>query len=110
MHFRLTLAGCLLASVALADEPRHGIEKYTPLTTSTVVGSPEPPPPFRVQRLFPKLKMDFPICIRPQPGTDLMLTIDQMQSYGSTRLGRLRDHADADKIETLLDLKDTAYD
>src|SRR5262245_21163440 len=111
MQFRLAVAGLLaIYSATLADEPRRGIEKYTPVTTSTVVGSPDPPPPFRTQRLFPKLKMDFPICVSPQPGTDLMLIIDQPWSYGPTRLGRIRDHADTDKIETLLDLKDVAYD
>jgi hypothetical protein len=32
-----------------------------PWTTSRVVGSPDPPPPFRVVRAFPELKFD------PQP-------------------------------------------
>src|SRR5437870_1278827 len=104
MHFRLAAAGILVVSlVALAEEPRHGIEKYVPVTTSTVVGSPDPPPPYRAQRLFPKLKIDFPICVRPQPGTDLMLMIDQHQSYGSTRIGRIRDQADCSEIETLFE-------
>src|SRR5205823_3517911 len=59
----------------------HGIEKYTPVTTSTVVGSPDPPPPYRVRRMFPNLKMNFPICVRPQPGADLLLVIDEKWSY-----------------------------
>src|SRR5262245_61549138 len=100
------LAGLfLLAAVTLAKDKPYGLDKYTPVTTSTVIGSPEPPPPFRVERLFPKLKMDFPICVRPQPGTDLMLTIDQPQSYGPTHIGRIRDHADNAEIETLLKLE-----
>src|SRR5262249_43478008 len=88
----------------------HGIDKYVPVTASTVVGSPEPPPPYRMKRLYPKLKLDFPICARPQPVTDHMLTIDQVNSYGPTRIGRIRDNPDNSEIETLLKLEDTAYD
>src|SRR5260221_341281 len=67
----------------------HGIEKYVPVTTSTVVGSPDPPPPFRVAHVFPKLKINFPIAIRRQPGTDRLVVIDQPWSYGPTRIGRI---------------------
>ncbi|MCX7700842.1 MAG: PQQ-dependent sugar dehydrogenase, partial [Gemmataceae bacterium] len=88
----------------------HGISRFVPVTTSTVVGSPEPPPPYQKVRLFPKLKINYPICVKPQPGTDLMLVIDQVYSYGPTRIGRIRDHPDCNQIETLLDSKDTAYD
>ena len=91
------------------SRPR-GISRFVPVTTSTVIGSPDPPPPFQKQRLFPKLKINFPICVKPQPGTDLMLVIDQIHSYGPTRLGRFRDHPDCDTIETLLENGDTAYD
>jgi glucose/arabinose dehydrogenase/mono/diheme cytochrome c family protein len=115
--FACLAAGILLASTAhapagappTASRP-FGIDKYIPVTTSTVIGSPDPPPPYRVQRLFPKLKLSFPICVRPQPGTDLMLVIDEQQSYGPTRLGRVRDHPDSTEIETLLTMDDVAYD
>ena len=88
----------------------HGIEKYVPVTTSRVVGSPDPPPPYRVARVFPKLKINFPIAVRRQPGSDRLLIIDQPTSYGPTRLGRIKDHPDGDEIETLLKLEDVAYD
>ena len=41
-----------------ADEPVRkpfGLEKRVPWTTSKVIGSPEPPPPYRTERVFPKL-------------------------------------------------------
>jgi uncharacterized repeat protein (TIGR03806 family) len=88
----------------------HGIEKFVPVTSSTVVGSPDPPPPYRMERLFPKLKINFPICVKPQPRTNLMLVIDQPWSYGPTRIGRIRDNPDNMEIETLLKLEDVAYD
>ncbi len=94
---------------ATTARPR-GISRFVPVTTSTVIGSPDPPPPFQKQLLFPKLKVSYPICVKPQPGTDLMLMIDQKDSYGATRLGRFRHHPDSDTIETLLESADTAYD
>ncbi len=87
-----------------------GIERRIPLTTSRVVGSPDPPPPFRVQRVYPNLKLNFPIAIVHQPGSDLLLLIDQLRSYSKTRIGRIKDDPAADQVETLLDLEDTAYD
>jgi hypothetical protein len=86
----------------------HGIEKYVPVTTSTVSGSPDPPPPFRVARVFPKLKINFPIAIRRQPGSDRLIVIDQPWSYGPTRIGRITDQPDCDTIETVLKHEDTA--
>src|SRR5207249_2943052 len=65
----------------------HGIEKYVPVTTSTVVGSPDPPPPYRVARTFPKIKINFPIAVRRQPGSDRLIVIDQPWSYGPTGFG-----------------------
>jgi uncharacterized repeat protein (TIGR03806 family) len=88
----------------------YGIAKYIPVTTSTVVGSPEPPPPYRVEKLFPKLKINYPICVRPQPHTDLMFAIDEDAPYGPTRICRFHDNPDADNLEVLLPLKDVAYD
>ncbi|HEV3142760.1 MAG TPA: carbohydrate-binding family 9-like protein [Gemmataceae bacterium] len=88
----------------------HGIEKLVPLTTSTVVGSPDPPPPYRVERVYPKLKLNFPICVRHQPGSDRIWLIDETWSYGPTRLARFKDDPNVEEIETLLPLQDVAYD
>src|SRR5262249_53281714 len=41
-----------------------GIEKREPLTTSTVVGFPDPPPPYRTVRALPGYKPEFPIMVR----------------------------------------------
>ena len=40
----------------------------TPWTTSRVVGSPDPPPPFKVVRAFPNLKFDHPLAHRALSG------------------------------------------
>src|SRR5262249_16298876 len=41
----------------------YGIERRVPLTTSRVVGSPEPPPPYRVRRVYPNLSLSFPVAV-----------------------------------------------
>lgn len=47
-----------------------GIEKRIPWTTSRITGSPEPPHPYRVERVFPKLGFKNPLLITNAPGTD----------------------------------------
>jgi glucose/arabinose dehydrogenase len=86
-----------------ADEARpRGISRRVPLTTSRVAGSPEPPPPFTVERVFPNLKLDMPVVLRRQPGSDLVWIATQPTSFGPTTLYRFRDTPDAEELETLL--------
>ena len=46
-------------------------------TTSRVVGSPNPPAPLRVERLFPKLKFDAPVDAGGMPGSDRIFVLEQ---------------------------------
>ncbi|HJZ55883.1 MAG TPA: PQQ-dependent sugar dehydrogenase, partial [Gemmataceae bacterium] len=70
-----------------------GIEKREPLTTSTVVGFPDPPPPYRVTRAMPNYRPAFPIMAKLIPGSTQMLLITQPWSYGPTTVFRF-DYAD----------------
>jgi glucose/arabinose dehydrogenase len=88
----------------------YGIDRRLPLTTSTVVGSPDPPPPYRVRKAFPDLKISYPIAIRHQPGSDRLLFITQGTPYGSTRIQRTHDDRNTKQVETLLTLDAVAYD
>lgn len=48
-----------------------GLDKRVPWTTSKVIGSPEPPPPYRTEPAFPKLpKFEEPLDLIPAPGTN----------------------------------------
>ena len=49
---------CVLPFFANADEKPYGLDKRTPLTTSTVKGTPEPPSPFVAKRIFPNLTFE----------------------------------------------------
>lgn len=58
----------------LADSPRAA--ERAAWTTSRVKGSPEPPKPFAVQRVYPKLGFDQPVELMPLPGTNKMLLLE----------------------------------
>jgi uncharacterized repeat protein (TIGR03806 family) len=91
-----------------------GIEKPDRPTSSTVVGFPDPPPPFVAVRALDKLRPEFPIYTVRIPGTDQMLTITQPQPYAHSAVFRYPFGAgttDKDAVK-LMDtpLEGTAYD
>jgi uncharacterized repeat protein (TIGR03806 family) len=109
-HAHEGYAGLRFISPDTKTSRPYGIAQRVPVTGCTVVGAPDPPPPYRMERRYGKLKLDFPIAACRQPGADLILIIDQQASYGPTRLARFRDHAGVVEAEKLMDLSDTAYD
>src|ERR1051326_3348029 len=55
-----------------------GIEKRTPWTTSNFRGRPEPPLPYRAERVFPKIHFKNPTVLTSAPGTDRMFVAEQL--------------------------------
>jgi glucose/arabinose dehydrogenase len=88
----------------------YGIERRLPLTTSRVVGAPDPPPPYRVRRLYPNLKLNFPVAVVQQPGSDRLLVITQPAPYAPTTILRIQDDPNTEQTEQLLDYDGVAYD
>ncbi|MDB5310917.1 MAG: yliI 4 [Gemmataceae bacterium] len=70
-----------------------GIGKRESVTTSTVVGFPDPPPPYRVKRTADAYRPDYPIMVKHIPGTDQLLVITQPRAYAPTKLERVSDPA-----------------
>ena len=97
-----------LKFMPMAADPAKpfGIDKLPPLKTSTVVGSPDPPPPYRPVRAFPNLKLNFPINLDRVPETDTLLLIIQERSYGTATIVKLKDAPDASQYEKVLDIPD----
>lgn len=69
----------------------HGLAKRVPVTTSTVVGSPEPPLPYRKKRLYPHYSPMFPILAKPIPGTDQLLVISEDFPWGHSVISHIKD-------------------
>lgn len=83
----------------------HGLTKRVPLTTSTVVGSPDPPLPYRTKRLYPRYSPKNPILAKPIPGTDQLLVVSEGDAPSQTIISRIKDDpaittADAVKMHT----------
>jgi len=72
-------------ALALAAALPAQQERRVPWTASKITGSPEPPPPYRLDRVFPKLKFDHPLEIVPVPGTSRIAVIEHHQQH----LGRI---------------------
>src|SRR5437762_2711125 len=68
------LVACFASSAA---EPEPAQPTRKPWTTSRVVGSPDPPPPFKVVRAFPNLKFEHPLLIARAPGSSRLFVGEQ---------------------------------
>jgi glucose/arabinose dehydrogenase len=88
----------------------HGIEHWSPVATSRVVGSPDPPNPYRITRRYPDLKITYPIAIRHQPGSDLLVVVQQRTPGGHSQIVRFKDDPKVKDAETLLTFDGTAYE
>src|SRR5262249_47280707 len=71
----------------------------TPWTTSRVVGSPDPPPPFQAVRAFPKLTFHHPLPLARPPQGDRLFVGEQEGVLYS-----FRDRPDA-RAELFFDLR-----
>ena len=83
------------------------LEPYA--TTSRVVGSPEPPPPYRSKRVLPELKSSWPIFVIIEPGTTRLWFIDETWPYAPARLVRTTNDPSTGEFETLVKYDGIAY-
>lgn len=88
-----------------------GIMQRVPLRSSKVVGSPDPPLPYRPVRAFPNLKLSFPIALDRIPGSDQLLLITQDKSYGPASILRIADDPTVSQPQPFLEVPagGTAY-
>ncbi|HEX5446987.1 MAG TPA: PQQ-dependent sugar dehydrogenase [Pirellulales bacterium] len=82
----------------------YGIESYLPVATSRVIGSPDPPLPYRAQRALPELRLSFPVFVITAPEAQALWIIDQPFSFGPTRLARTTGDPGSGQLETLLQM------
>ncbi len=70
-----------------------------PWTANRVLGSPNPPAPFTVQRLFPKLTFNHPVDLALLPGSDRWFLLEQ-----GGNLYSFPDRPDVERAELVFDL------
>ncbi|MBI3849781.1 MAG: PQQ-dependent sugar dehydrogenase [Verrucomicrobia bacterium] len=103
--FVATLAIVTLNVLHAADEPPFGIERRIPWTTSRLVGSPDPPLRYTVERTFTNLEWKLPIFITAEPGTDRLFVILQGgETNKPSRILQLHDDPNTAQVETFLAL------
>ncbi len=68
-----------------------GLQKHVPMTTSKVVGFPDGPAPYQVQRVYPDMKMPYPQITHLIPGSDQLLVITMPEAGQSTKIYRMKD-------------------
>lgn len=89
-------------------KPR-ALPDWKPVTTSRVVGWPDPPLPYVTERAYPKLTLNCPIAVASEPGGQRVWMIDQPWPYAPSRLIRFEDRADVSSFEIILADDRTSY-
>ena len=101
----LLIALLLLPVTPAQDKAKpYGIDKRVPWTGSKIVGSPEPPPPYRTERVFPNVKFSEPLEIVAVPGGDRLAVVQQRG-----KIFTFANDPKADKPDLLIDLKKETY-
>ncbi|MEX0744789.1 MAG: carbohydrate-binding family 9-like protein, partial [Phycisphaeraceae bacterium] len=95
-----------IGPAASATKP-YGITSIVPVTTNKVVGSPEPPLPYMVERALPQAKMSGPIAVAHQPGSDRLIYVTEPWAYQPSAVMRMRDGDGAYEPEVLVPADDT---
>jgi uncharacterized repeat protein (TIGR03806 family) len=107
-YARLKFVGMKTGSVGT---PQRAFPTKAFVSTSKVVGSPDPPLPYRPVRAFPNLKLSFPIALDRIPGSNQLVIIAQDKPYGPATVLRIPDDPTVEKAELVLTVPSngTAY-
>lgn len=108
MSFRPFRVSCLIAALLLAaradaqDQAKTSPpETRAVWTTSRIVGSPDPPPPYQQTRRYPNLKFDQPLYIERDPCLQRLWVIER-----GARVYSFPDQQDVMNADLFVDLKD----
>src|SRR4051812_7251356 len=96
-HFVLGVSICR-ADEAAGDAAAKKLARVS-WDTSRVIGSPEPPLPYRTQRLFAEIEFKRPLYVTVLPGTDRLLIVEQAGNILS-----VVNESDAEETEVFLKL------
>lgn len=99
----ITALFCVWCSTPVSAAEQIGelatISKRQPWTTSRVKGSPEPPLPYRAQRVFPQLNFEQPTVLTSAPGTNRLFVAEQ-----KGRIYSIPSDVDANQGDLFLDV------
>ena len=85
MRIIVAVGALVLICLATGSEGPRGLPRRTPWTTSRIKGTPDPPHPYRVERVFPKLTFKNPLLLTRAPGTDRLFVAEHAGKVYSFR-------------------------
>ena len=89
-------------------KPR-GPNQFIPMTTSRVVGFPDGPAPYQIQRVYPDMKMDYPEITHLIPGTNQLLVVTLPGAGNNTKIYRMTDDAKTSSWDLWHETADVVY-
>ncbi|MCO6453889.1 MAG: hypothetical protein J5I93_01125 [Pirellulaceae bacterium] len=72
----LQLISTIMPGAAFGEPKPFGLEQRIPWRSSRITGSPGPPKPYRVARVFPKLQFVRPVTLTAAPGTNRLFLVE----------------------------------
>jgi glucose/arabinose dehydrogenase len=95
-----------LTPTAAGEERPYGLEHRELWTTSRLVGSPDPPPPYTVEKTYTQIQWRLPLYIAAEPGTDsLLIVLQGGERDRPSQVLRVRDDPEASETEVLLEME-----
>src|SRR6516165_7518539 len=101
------LCGVLARRVATAGDTENkaqpvrpfAVDKRVPWNSSKVVGTPDPPAPYRTRQVFSKLKFHEPVAMTWAPGSNRLLMVERR-----SKLYTFENSPTVEKADLLLDI------
>jgi uncharacterized repeat protein (TIGR03806 family) len=87
-----------------AQEKKAAKPRQVPWNGSKIVGTPEPPAPYRAQQVFPKLKFNEPLAMAAVPGSNRLLVVERRG-----KVFTFENTPTVEKAELLLDTGKSTY-
>ncbi|MBV8880978.1 MAG: hypothetical protein JO332_13495, partial [Planctomycetaceae bacterium] len=98
---RMTLTcAVLLLTLASTSGAQEAPAERTPWTASKILGSPEPPPALRSERVFPKLTFKAPVQLIPFPDRRRYVLVEEHGGIYS-----FRNDPACEKADLLIDMR-----
>lgn len=89
-----------------ADEKPFGLERRVPWTTSHLLGSPEPPPPYTVEKTFTNIVWKSPLYLAAEPSSDnLFVVLQGGDKEVPAKILRVKDDPKSTETATLYEVK-----
>lgn len=76
LRHMVSTTGFLLILSLTSSAPHAGEAGRVPWTNSRITGSPEPPAPYRIERVFPNVKFDHPVEMTAAPGSERLFVLE----------------------------------